>query len=257
MSNIKKVFEKGKTLIPFITCGDPSIAITEELIYAMQKAGTDFIILGIPFSDPTAESDVVQSANLRALTNGITTDKIFDMVSKIRQNTNITIAFMTYANVVFSYGSEKFISKSAELGIDGLIITDLPFEEKIEFLPLCKEYGINLISLIAPTDSQRISIIAKQADGFIYCVSSSGVMGTNSHIITDISDIIVLIKESQNIPCVVASGTATPQQAAEMAKQADGMIIDSAIVEICEKYGNDCVKYVQEYIQEMKQSISK
>ena len=210
MSNIKKVFEKGKTLIPFITCGDPSIAITEELIYTMQKTGTDFIILGIPFSDPTAESDVVQSANLRALTNGITTDKIFDMVSKIRQNTNITIAFMTYANVVFSYGSEKFISKSAELGIDGLIITDLPFEEKVEFLPLCKEYDINLISLIAPTDSQRISMIAKQADGFIYCVSSSGVMGTNSHIITDISDIIALIKESQNIPCVIASGTATP-----------------------------------------------
>ena len=144
MSNIKKVFEKGKTLIPFITCGDPSIAITEELIYTMQKTGTDFIILGIPFSDPTAESDVVQSANLRALTNGITTDKIFDMVSKIRQNTNITIAFMTYANVVFSYGSEKFISKSAELGIDGLIITDLPFEEKVEFLPLCKEYDINI-----------------------------------------------------------------------------------------------------------------
>jgi len=257
MSNIKKAFEKGKAFIPFITCGDPSIEVTEQLVYTMEKAGADLIELGIPFSDPTAEGPVIQAANLRALTNGVTTDKIFDMVSKIRQNTNITIAFMTYANVVFSYGSEKFISKSAELGIDGLIITDLPFEEKIEFLPLCKEYGINLISLIAPTDSQRISIIAKQADCFIYCVSSSGVMGTNSHIITDISDIIVLIKESQNIPCVVASGTATQQQAAEMAKQADGMIIDSAIVEICEKYGNDCVKYVQEYIQEMKQSISK
>lgn len=257
MNNIQKVFEKGKIVIPFITCGDPSIAVTEEIIYAMKKVGIDFIILGIPFSDPTAESDVVQSANLRALTNNITTDKIFDMIAKVRQNTDISITFMTYANVVFSYGSEKFISKSTELGIDGLIITDLPFEEKIEFLPLCKEYGINLISLIAPTYSERISIIAKQSDGFIYCVSSSGVMGKNSNIIIDISDIIALIKESQNIPCVVASGTATPQQAAEIVKKADGIIIDSAIVEICEKYGNNCIKYIQEYIQEIKQEILK
>lgn len=257
MSNIQKAFEKGKAFIPFITCGDPSIAITEELIYAMQKAGTDFIILGIPFSDPTAESDVVQSANLRALTNGITTDKIFDMITKIRQNTDIGIIFMTYANVVFSYGSEKFISKSAELGIDSLIVTDLPFEEKMEFLPLCKEYNINLISLIAPTYPERITSIAKQADGFIYCVSSSGVMGINSNIITDISDIITLIKESQNIPCVVSSGIATPHQIAEIVKKADGIIIDSAIVEICEKYGNNCVKYALKYIQEIKQAILK
>lgn len=255
MSNIKKAFENGKAFIPFITCGDPSLDITEQLVYAMEEAGADLIELGIPFSDPTAEGPVIQAANLRALTGGVTTDKIFDMVQNIRKKTNIPIAFMTYANVIFSYGSEKFISKAAQLGIDGFILPDLPFEEKLEFLPLCKQYHIDLISLIAPTSHERISMIAKQADGFVYCVSSLGVTGVRSEITTDISAMVALVKKAQNIPCAIGFGISTPEQAKNMAKQADGIIVGSAIVKICEKYGKDCVKYVAEYVKEMKQAI--
>lgn len=255
MSNIKKAFENGKAFIPFITCGDPSLDVTEQLVYAMEEAGADLIELGIPFSDPTAEGPVIQAANLRALTGGVTTDKIFDMVQKIRQKTSIPLAFMTYANVVFSYGSEKFISKAAELGIDGLILPDLPFEEKSEFLPLCKQYDIDLISLIAPTSHERISMIAKEADGFVYCVSSLGVTGVRSEITTDISAMVELVKKAQAIPCAIGFGISTPEQAKEMAKKADGIIVGSAIVKICEKYGKDCVKHVANYVREMKQAI--
>lgn len=255
MSNIKKAFEKGKAFIPFITCGDPSIEVTEQLVYTMEKAGADLIELGIPFSDPTAEGPVIQAANLRALTNGVTTDKIFDMVEKIRQNTNIPLVFMTYANVVFSYGSEKFISKASQLGIDGLILPDLPFEEKLEFLPLCKQYNIDLISLITPTSHKRISMIAKQADGFIYCVSSMGVTGVRSEITTDVSAMIELVKKAQNIPCAVGFGISTPEQAKQMANKADGIIVGSAIVKICEKYGENCIPYIEDYVKQMKQAI--
>lgn len=256
MSNIKKAFEKGKAFIPFITCGDPSIEVTEQLVYTMEKAGADFIELGIPFSDPTAEGAVIQAANLRALTGGVTTDKIFDMVQKIRQNTTIPLIFMTYANVVFSYGAEKFISKASQLGIDGLILPDLPFEEKLEFLPLCKQYDVDLISLIAPTSHKRISMIAKEADGFVYCVPTMGVTGVHSEITTDISTMIGLVKKSQNIPCAVGFDMPTPEQAKQMTDKADGIIVGSAIVKICEKYGKNCVPYVEDYVKQIKQAIS-
>lgn len=247
MSNIKKAFENGKAFIPFITCGDPSLDVTEQLVYAMEEAGADLITLGIPFSDPTAEGPTIQAANLRALTGGVTTDKIFDMVQKIRQKSNIPLAFMTYANVVFSYGSEKFISKAAELGIDGFILPDLPFEEKLEFLPLCKQFNIDLISMIAPTSYERISMIAKEADGFIYCISPCDIQKTSA--------MVELVKKAQAIPCAINFNISTPEQAKEIAKQADGIIVDSAIVKICEKYGKDCVKHVTDYVREMKQAI--
>ena len=174
MSNIAKAFEKGKAFIPFITCGDPSLEATEKIVYAMEEAGADLIELGIPFSDPTAEGPVIQEANIRALSGGVTTDKIFDMVVKIRKNTKIPMVFMTYANVVFSYGTERFVKKAAEIGMDGLILPDVPFEEKEEFDCVCRKYGLDLISLIAPTSHDRIRMIAKEASGFVYCVSSSG-----------------------------------------------------------------------------------
>ncbi|NDO46319.1 tryptophan synthase subunit alpha [Clostridium sp. MD294] len=255
MSNIKKAFEKGKAFIPFITCGDPSIEVTEQIVYAMEKAGADFIELGIPFSDPTAEGDVIQAANLRALTGGVTTDKIFDMVEKIRQNTNIPLAFMTYANVVFSYGAEKFISRAAQLGIDGLILPDLPFEEKLEFLPLCKQYDIDLISIIAPTSHERISMIAKEADGFIYCICSMGVTEIHSKIASDISAMIELVKKVKDIPCAINFNTSTSEQIKQIANKADGFIVDFEIVKICEKYGKNCITYVEDYIKQIKQSI--
>lgn len=144
MSKIKTAFASGKAFIPFVTCGDPSLDITEQIVYAMADAGADLIELGIPFSDPTAEGPVIQEANVRALSAGTTTDKIFDMVRRIRQKTDIPMVFMTYANVVYSYGSERFIRTAAEIGMDGLILPDVPFEEKAEFDPLCRQYGLDL-----------------------------------------------------------------------------------------------------------------
>ena len=190
---IKKAFEKGKAFIPFITCGDPSLEVTEQLVYAMEEAGADLIELGIPFSDPTAEGPVIQAANIRALSGGVTTDKVFDMVEKIRKNSSIPMVFMTYANVVFSYGSERFVKKAAEVGMDGLILPDVPFEEKEEFDGVCKEYGLDLISLIAPTSHERISMIAKEAQGFVYCVSSLGVTGMRSPLTTHIGAMMDLV----------------------------------------------------------------
>ena len=167
---ITEAFANGKAFIPFLTCGDPSLEITEQLVYAMEEAGADLIELGIPFSDPTAEGPVIQEANVRALAGGVTTDKVFAMVEKIRKNTKIPMVFMTYANVVFSYGTERFIKRAAEVGMDGLILPDVPFEEKEEFDVVCKQYGLDLISLIAPTSHERIAMIAKEAEGFVYCV---------------------------------------------------------------------------------------
>ena len=164
---ITEAFANGKAFIPFVTCGDPSLEVTEQLVYAMEEAGADLIELGIPFSDPTAEGPVIQEANVRALSGGVTTDKIFAMVEKIRKNTKIPMVFMTYANVVFSYGTERFIKKAAEIGMDGLILPDVPFEEKEEFDAVCKQYGLDLISLIAPTSHERIAMIAKEAEGFV------------------------------------------------------------------------------------------
>ena len=181
---ITEAFANGKAFIPFLTCGDPSLEVTEQLVYAMEEAGADLIELGIPFSDPTAEGPVIQEANVRALAGGVTTDKVFAMVEKIRKNTKIPMVFMTYANVVFSYGTERFIKKTAEVGMDGLILPDVPFEEKEEFDVVCKQYGLDLISLIAPTSHERIAMIAKEAEGFVYCVSSLGVTGMRTSITT-------------------------------------------------------------------------
>ena len=255
MSNIRKAFEGGKAFIPFITCGDPSLEITEQLVYAMEEAGADLIELGIPFSDPTAEGPVIQEANVRALSGGVTTDKVFDMVAKIRQKTAIPMVFMTYANVVFSYGTEHFIKKAAEVGMDGLILPDVPFEEKEEFDTVCKQYGLDLISLIAPTSHERITQIAKEANGFVYCVSSLGVTGTRTQITTDIGGMVKLVKAVKDIPCAVGFGISTPEQAKKMAAQSDGAIVGSAIVKLCAAHGENCVPYVKEYVKSMKDAV--
>ena len=256
MSNkITEAFAKGKAFIPFITCGDPSLEITEQLVYAMEEAGADLIELGIPFSDPTAEGPVIQEANVRALSGGVTTDKVFDMVAKIRQKTAIPMVFMTYANVVFSYGTEHFIKKAAEVGMDGLILPDVPFEEKEEFDTVCKHYGLDLISLIAPTSHERITQIAKEANGFVYCVSSLGVTGTRTQITTDIGGMVKLVKAVKDIPCAVGFGISTPEQAKKMAAQSDGAIVGSAIVKLCAAHGENCVPYVKEYVKSMKDAV--
>lgn len=252
---IAEVFANGKAFIPFLTCGDPSLEVTEQLIYAMEEAGADLIELGIPFSDPTAEGPVIQAANVRALSGGVTTDKIFDMVKLLRQNTKIPMVFMTYANVVFSYGTERFIQKAASLGMDGLILPDVPFEEKEEFDSVCKKYGLDLISLIAPTSHERITQIAKEAEGFVYCVSSLGVTGMRSVITTDIGAMVQLVKAAKDIPCAVGFGISTPEQAAAMAAKSDGAIVGSAIVKLCGQYKEACVPYVKEYVKSMKDAV--
>lgn len=256
MNNIKKAFENGKAFIPFITCGDPSLAVTEQLVYEMEKAGADLIELGIPFSDPTAEGPVIQAANVRALSGGVTTDKIFDMVKQIRQNTRIPIVFMTYANVVFSYGTERFISTAAALGMDGIILPDVPFEEKEEFDRVCRNYDLAFISLIAPTSNDRITKIAKQANGFVYCVSSLGVTGMRSDITTDVGAMVELVRQTKDIPCAIGFGISTPEQAKKMAALSDGVIVGSAIVNLCGQYGADCLPHVAEYVKKMKEAIS-
>ena len=255
MSNIKKAFEHGKAFIPFVTCGDPSLDVTEQIVYAMERAGADLIELGIPFSDPMAEGPSIQEANIRALAGHVTTDKIFSLVRKLRKKVNIPMVFMTYANVVFSYDSERFISTCKEIGIDGLILPDIPYEEKDEFNDICEKYGIDLISLIAPTSNTRISMIAKEASGFVYCVSSLGVTGTRSEITTDIGSMVQLVKEAKDISCAVGFGISTPEQAKQMVKYADGIIVGSAIVKLCATYGKECVPYIEEYVKNMKDAI--
>lgn len=256
MSNIKSAFENKKAFIPFITCGDPDLETTGKIVREAEKNGADLIELGIPFSDPTAEGPVIQGANIRALSGGVTTDKIFDLVRELRKDVKIPLVFMTYANVVFSYGAEKFISTCSEIGIDGIILPDLPFEEKEEFAPVCKKYGVDLISLVAPTSQQRIAMIAKEAEGFLYIVSSLGVTGTRSEITTDLSSIISVVRENTDIPCAVGFGISTPQQAEKMAGISDGAIVGSAIIKIIEKYGRDSAKPVGEYVKEMKKAVS-
>ena len=252
MSKISKAFENKKAFIPFITCGDPDLETTEAIVRAAVENGADLIELGIPFSDPTAEGPVIQAANIRALSGGVTTDKVFDLVRDLRQDIDIPMVFMTYANVVFSYGAEKFISICNEIGIDGLILPDLPYEEKEEFQALCKQYDVDLISFIAPTSENRIAMIAKEAEGFIYIVSSLGVTGTRSEIKTDLSSIVKIVRENTDVPCAIGFGISTPEQAHKMYEIADGAIVGSAIIKIIEKYGKDSPKYVGEYVKSMK-----
>ena len=252
---ITEVFTNTKAFIPFITSGDPTLDVTEQLVYAMEEAGADLIELGIPFSDPTAEGPVIQEANNRALKNHITTDDVFAMVKKIRKNTDIPMVFMTYANVVFSYGTERFIKTAAAIGMDGLILPDVPFEEKEEFSSVCEAYGMDLIPLIAPTSHDRIKRIAKEAEGFVYCVSSLGVTGTRSSITTDISAMVKLVKEVKEIPCAVGFGISDAKTAKLMAEKADGVIVGSAIVKLCARYKEQAVPYVKEFVKEMKNAV--
>ena len=255
MSNIEKAFANGKAFIPFITCGDPNLETTKKIVHSMAANGADLIELGIPFSDPTAEGPVIQSANLRALTGGVNTEKIFDMVKELRQDISIPMVFMTYSNVVFSYGADKFISTCAEIGIDGLILPDLPFEEKKEFDDTCKKYGVDLVSLIAPTSANRIAMIAKEAQGFIYIVSSLGVTGVRSEINTDIASLVKLVRENSSVPCAVGFGISTPEQAAKMASISDGAIVGSAIVKLIAEHGENAAEPVGEYVKKMKDAL--
>ena len=256
MSRIRDAFQNGKAFIPFITCGDPDLETTGAAVRAAVENGADLIELGIPFSDPTAEGPVIQGANLRALAGGVRTEQIFSFVRELRKDIQVPMVFMTYANVVFSYGADRFISTCRDVGTDGLILPDLPFEEKEEFLPLCHRYGVDLISLIAPTSMDRISMIAREAEGFLYIVSSLGVTGTRSEITTDLASIIKVVRENTDIPCAIGFGISTPAQAAAMAELADGVIVGSAIIKILEQYGKDAPPRIGDFVGSMKRAIA-
>ena len=255
MSKIASAFDHGKAFIAFITCGDPDLDTTGRAVRAAVENGADLIELGIPFSDPTAEGPVIQEANLRALQAGTTTDRIFGFVKELRTDVTVPMVFMTYANVIFSYGAEKFISTCAQIGIDGLILPDLPFEEKEEFLPLCRQYGVDLISLIAPTSENRVAMIAREAEGFIYLVSSLGVTGTRSEITTDLVPIIQTIRENAKVPVAIGFGISTPEQAKKMAAISDGAIVGSAIEKILAQHGKESAEYIGDYVRSMKNAL--
>lgn len=257
MSRIKKAFENGKAFIPFVTCGDPDLETTAAVIREAAKNGADLIELGIPFSDPVAEGPVIQDANIRALAGGVTIAQIFEMVKELRQDLSIPFVFMTYANVVYSYGTERFCKACQDIGVDGLILPDLPFEEKEEVLPACHKYGIDLISLIAPTSADRIAMIAEEAEGFIYLVSSLGVTGIRKEITTDLASIVEVIRKNTDLPCAIGFGISTPEQARKMAALSEGAIVGSAVIRILEKYGKDAPVYVGEYVKSMKEAVAK
>ena len=255
MSKIKQAFADGKAFIAFLTAGDPSTDKTVEYILAMEEAGADLVEIGIPFSDPTAEGVVIQEANIRALSAGMTTEGVFDIVRRVREKSQVPLVFLTYINPVFHYGYEAFFEKCRDLGVDGIILPDMPYEEKGELTDIARTHGVDVISLIAPTSEQRIQMIAKEAAGFIYVVSSMGVTGMRGEIRTDLSSILSSIREVTDLPTAIGFGINTPQQAMQMARIADGAIVGSAIVKLIERYGTEAKEPLMKYVAEMKHAV--
>ncbi|HOQ06230.1 MAG TPA: tryptophan synthase subunit alpha [Clostridiales bacterium] len=256
MSRLERAFSRGKAFIPFITAGDPSMTVTEQLIYTMYEAGADLIEVGIPFSDPVAEGPVIQAADERALASGVTVDDVFAMMQRVRNKCDVPVALMTYVNPVATYGTDRFMMNCSKAGIDAVIVPDVPFEERDELLPYCRKHGITLISMIAPTSGERIRMIAAEAEGFVYCVSSLGVTGIRERIGYEAGEMIKAVKAVKDIPCAIGFGISTPEQAAELAVWGDGIIVGSAVVKIVEEYGENCVGHVAEYVRRMKAAIS-
>lgn len=255
IKNLKNVFDHGKAFIAFITAGDPDLEATKEFILTMEKAGADLIEIGIPFSDPIAEGPVIQEADIRALSSGTTTDRIFDMVTDLRKETDMPLVFMGYLNPVFHYGYERFFARCEEAGISGIIIPDLPYEEKGECLGTARSHGVEVISMIAPTSEERIRTIASEAEGFLYVVSSLGVTGVRSEIKTDLASILEAIRKATDTPAAVGFGISTPDQAKKIAALSDGVIVGSAIVRIIAEHGREAGPCIAEYVRSMKNAI--
>jgi len=255
MSKIAEAFQNKKSLIIFITGGFPCMEITETLIPEMVDAGADLIEIGIPFSDPVAEGPVIQAASERALANGATTDQLLQMVARVRRNVQIPLLFMTYLNPIYVYGKERFLTACRDHGINGIIVPDMPFEEKGELTEDCTRFGIDLISMVAPTSNERVAMIAKEAEGFLYCVSSLGVTGMRSTINANIENVIVQAKQFTDVPCAIGFGISNAEQARDMAAIADGVIVGSAVVKIIAEHGRDCIEPVKQFIKTMKGAI--
>lgn len=258
MTRIQDAFnQKKKLFIGFITAGDPNLAVTKELVMAMVKGGAGIVEFGIPFSDPVAEGEVIQRADTRALEAGTTTDKIFELVAEVRKETQVPLVFLTYANPIYAYGAERFFTRCEETGVDGVIIPDIPYEEREEMRPYSEPHNIALVPLIAPTSKDRIQKIARIAQGYVYVVSSLGVTGVRKEITTDIPSIVAEIRKATDTPVAVGFGIATPEQAYTMAMASDGAIVGSAIEKIIEKYGAESPKYVYEYVRSMSEAVAK
>ena len=256
MNRIESAFTNKKAFIPFITAGYPDINKTEDFIYKMVSAGADLIEIGIPFSDPVAEGPVIQESSQKALAAGTNLDNIFELVKKVRKTVSIPLVFMTYVNPVFRYGYDNFFKQCSVIGIDGIIIPDLPFEEKNEISEYAKKYDVKIISLIAPTSQQRIEDIAKEAEGFLYVVSSMGVTGVRTEIKTDLKSILTSVKNVTNVPAAIGFGIHSPEQAKQMSKISDGVIVGSAIIKIIKQYGTDADNYIYDYVKSMKTAIT-
>ncbi|MDR0220775.1 MAG: tryptophan synthase subunit alpha [Lachnospiraceae bacterium] len=257
MTRIHSAFTNKKAFIGFVTGGDPTMAASEEIILAMIEAGADLVEIGIPFSDPIAEGPVIQAANIRALKAGATTERIFELATHIRPKSDIPLVFLTYLNPVFHYGYERFFARMKAVGMDGIIVPDLPYEERGEVADIADKYDIDVITLIAPTSKQRITELARPARGFIYLVSSLGVTGVRSAITTDLSEIVATARSVTDVPVAVGFGIHTPAQAAAIADIADGVIVGSAIVKIVAEHGEEAAVAVGEYVREMKEAIDR
>lgn len=257
-NKLDKVFNtpNKKAFISFLTAGDPDADSTVKFILEMERAGADLVEIGIPFSDPTAEGVVIQEANIRALKGGMTTDGAFEIVRRVREKSQIPLAFMTYVNPVFHYGYDRFFAKCEELGVDGIIIPDLPYEEKEEVEGPALAHNVALISMIAPTSESRIQEIASGAKGFIYVVSSMGVTGVRSEIKTDLGAMVESIRSVTQVPCAIGFGISTPEQAKKMAGLSDGAIVGSAIVKLIAEHGQDAAPHIYEYVKSMKAAVS-
>lgn len=255
-NRIAQAFAGKKAFIAFLTAGDPDMESTIRYIKIMAGAGADLIEIGIPFSDPTAEGVVIQEANLRALKGGMDTDKAFEIVRRVRQeNVTIPLVFMTYVNPVFFYGYDKFFARCEEVGVDGIILADMPFEESREAAVPAAAHNVSLISMIAPTSEDRIKTIASQAEGFIYIVSSLGVTGVRREITTDIGAMVRSLREMTDTPCAVGFGISTPKQAGDMAACSDGAIVGSAIVRIIARLGDKADGELEAYVRSMKEAV--
>ena len=250
------VFNKGKAFIPFITAGYPTLKDTERFILKMEEAGADLIEIGIPFSDPIAEGPVIQNASAIALKNGATLDKIFDMVKNLREKTNVPLVFMSYVNPLFVSGYDNFFEKCNKLNIRGVILPDVPFEEKYEIDETAKKYDVEIISLIAPTSNDRIKMIAEASRGFIYIVSSLGVTGVRNEITTDLSAINDVIRQTTITKTAIGFGISNPNQAKEIAEYSDGVIVGSAIIKIIDNLGSNSDNEIYNFVKEMKTAIN-
>lgn len=248
--------ESGKkALITFITAGDPDMGTTVKTALEMFDRGADIIELGVPFSDPIAEGVTIQRSSLRSLKGGTTLDGIFDAVSEIRAETDKPLILMMYLNTIFVYGTDKFFAKCKDRGVDGVIVPDMPYEERMEILPFAEKYGVHNINLVSPASKDRIKTIAADSSGFLYCVSSNGVTGVRSGFSTDFDEFFGIIKANAKCPCCVGFGISSPEQAKKMSSYCDGAIVGSAIVRIMEEHGSDSPKAVGEFVGTLRNGM--